>query len=286
MSIPGIVCSIQSRINEKHMADCTHALDSWSSLRRHTSARIALGRAGGSLPTIEVLDFTIAHAFARDAVHAELDTESLIKDLLPLGMETIVLASHARDRQTYLQRPDLGRRLDDASRAALSTLSQKDSDVAIIIGDGLSAPAAQKQSSVLLTELLPLLAKAQISAAPLCIVRHARVAIEDEIGSLLGTKIAVILIGERPGLGTAESLGAYLVFNPRLGRTDAERNCVSNIRPDGLAPADAARTLAYLIIESLRRQVSGVLLKDDRPATQLADGPRPGGNAQIVVNPL
>ena len=242
--------------------------DPWSSLRRHTAARIALGRAGGSLPTREVLSFSLAHAAARDAVHVEIDAESLRQSLAPLGLPCLVLSSQATDRMTYLQRPDLGRRLDDPSRAALAALPAGSPDVALIIGDGLSPPAAQRQAAPLLDRLLPSLRAAQITIAPLSIVRHARVAIEDEIGLALGARIALILIGERPGLGTAHSWGAYLVHDPRPGRTDAERNCVSNIRPDGMRSEDAADLLAYLISESLRERLSGVALKDERPAIE------------------
>jgi ethanolamine ammonia-lyase small subunit len=247
------------------------APDPWSSLRRHTAARIALGRAGGSLPTREVLSFSLAHAAARDAVHAELDAESLRQSLAPLVLPCLLLASQAADRQIYLQRPDLGRRLDEVSRAALAALPAGSPDVALIIGDGLSPPAAQRQAPPLLDRLLPSLRTAQITIAPLSIVRQARVAIEDEIGSALGAKIAVILIGERPGLGTAHSLGAYLVHDPRSGRTDAERNCISNIRPDGMPPEDAADLLAHLIAESLRRGISGIALKDERPVSNLLE---------------
>lgn len=261
------------------MADPTFAPDPWSSLRRHTAARIALGRAGGSLPTREVLDFNIAHAAARDAVHATLDVKSLQLALDPLGLECLSLSSMAQDRETYLQRPDLGRRLDEPSRAALAALPRGETDVAVIIADGLSAPAAQRQSPVVLQHLLPILKSAQFRLAPLAIVRHARVAIEDEIGSMLGARLAVILIGERPGLGTAESLGAYLVHDPHLGRTDAERNCISNIRDDGLRPAEAAELLGYLITESLRRRISGIALKDERPRVEQSAAPGAGSRA-------
>ena len=238
--------------------------DPWSGLRRHTAARIALGRAGGSLPTAEVLDFAMAHAQARDAVHSELNLDELEAALRPLGLPLIRLQTQAADRTTYLQRPDLGRRLDEPSHATLT--APKDSpDVALIVSDGLSALAAQRQAPALLEALLPKLRASRLTLAPIAVVRHGRVAVEDEVGAALSAKAAVILIGERPGLGTPDSLGAYLVFGPRVGRTDAERNCVSNIRPQGLPPAAAAETLHYLITESLRRQISGVALKDDRP---------------------
>lgn len=246
------------------MPQPTHMPDPWTALRRLTSARIALGRAGGSLPTAQVLDFAVSHATARDAVHAELDTTALVESLKGLGLSPLLLATRAADRETYLRRPELGRRLGDASRAALHRLSNPEWDVAIIVADGLSAPAAQHQAQPVLRELLPRLAAASLTLAPICIVRQARVAVEDEIGQILRARVAVILIGERPGLGSAESLSAYLVFDPRPDNTDANRNCVSNIRPGGQPPATAADTICFLITESLRRQLSGVALKDDR----------------------
>ena len=242
----------------------THVKDGWSALRRYTAARVALGRAGGSLPTQEVIRFAIAHAAARDAVHTPLDLEALRRDIESVSMPCVMLATMAADRSTYLQRPDLGRRLDEPSRQTLAGLSDPGADVVLIVGDGLSAPAAQRQATPVLTELLPMLRRDGLRIAPVCIVRHARVAVEDEVGAALGAKVAVILLGERPGLGSADSLGAYLVFDPRPGRTDAQRNCVSNIRPGGLSADAAAQTLAYLVREALRRQLSGVLLKDDR----------------------
>jgi len=239
--------------------------DAWASLRRYTSARIALGRSGGSLLTAEWLAFSMAHADARDAVHSRLDVDVLERDLAPLGLPLVRLHSDAPDRIAYLQRPDLGRRLDGPSREQLAGLNATACDVAIIIADGLSALAAQRQSPALLREWLPLLRESSFTLAPLVVVLHGRVALEDEIGSLLRASAAVILIGERPGLGSPDSLGAYLVFNPKPGNTDADRNCVSNIRAEGLSQSAAARTLHYLLTESLRRKISGVRLKDDRP---------------------
>jgi ethanolamine ammonia-lyase small subunit len=246
------------------MPRSTYISDPWTALRHFTSARIALGRAGGSLPTAQVLDFAVAHAAARDAVHAELDAEALLQSLRQLGVNALLLATRAADRETYLRRPDLGRRLDDPSRDLLTRVNHPECDASIIVADGLSAPAAQHQAQPVLRELLPRLAAASLTPAPLCVVRQARVAVEDEIGQLLRARVALILIGERPGLGSAESLGGYLVFNPRPGNTDAQRNCVSNIRPGGQSPAAAADILYFLITESLRRRLSGVSLKDDR----------------------
>ena len=241
--------------------------DPWTGLRRHTGARIALGRAGGSLPTRAVLDFAMAHAAARDAVHAEVDWDRLAADLAGIGVASVRLASAAGDRNAYLQRPDLGRRLDDASREVLARPRLEDGpapDLALVISDGLSAPAAQTHAPALLRALLPMLRADGISHSPAYLVRHGRVAVQDEIGRGVGARAALILLGERPGLGTPDSLGAYLVYDPRPGRSDAERNCVSNIHPRGLSFEAAAGTLRYLIAESLRRRLSGVPLKDER----------------------
>lgn len=251
------------------MNDFIRQPDPWSALRRHTSARIALGRAGGSLPTGEVLSFTAAHAAARDAVHSALDESALAGDLAGVGLSIVNVASAAHDRATYLQRPDLGRRLDDSVRESIASTTPW--DVALIIADGLSAPAVQRHAAPLVKLLVPMLQTAGLTIGPLVIVRHGRVAIEDEIGQRLRAACAVILIGERPGLGSPDSLGAYLTFNPKPGNTDADRNCVSNIRPQGLPLPVAAETLRHLIVESLRLKISGVQLKDERTPLLTSD---------------
>jgi len=238
--------------------------DPWHPLRTLTPARIALGRAGGSLPTRELLNFSLAHALARDAVHQPFDPARLESELAPLNHPTLHLRTQAPDRPTYLLRPDLGRRLDDPSRQALEQREPRDYDVALILSDGLSALAAHRQIPPTLGALLPRLTEAGLRLAPLAIVPLARVALQDEVGQLLRARVAVILLGERPGLGSPDSLGAYLVHDPRPGRTDADRNCVSNIRPEGLPPDAAADLLHYLITQSLTRRLSGIALKDDR----------------------
>jgi len=254
--------------------------DPWAALRAVTGARIALGRAGGSLPTAEVLAFAAAHAAARDAVWSALDLERLAADLAPLGLPVLRLASAAPDRATYLRRPDLGRRVGEASRAPLSAAAPPGGcDVALVVADGLSATAAQRHAPALLSALVPRLRAAGLSLGPLALVLQGRVAVEDELGAALGARAALILLGERPGLSSPDSLGAYLVHGPRPGRTDAERNCVSNVRPEGLPPAAAAGLLAWLLVESLRRGLSGVLLKDERdrlPPPPAAPLPAPG----------
>lgn len=237
-------------------------------MRNVTSARIALGRSGGSLPTNEVLDFRLAHARARDAVLSAFDPEALASELRALNTEVIVVQSAARDRAEFLQRPDFGRRLSAASRALLAehAVSQPSVDLAIVVSDGLSTLATSTQALPLLASMLPLLRDSDWRLAPLVVVQHARVALQDEIGEILRAKISLMLLGERPGLGSADSLGAYFTYAPAVGRTDAERNCISNIRPGGLPPIDAARRLHYLLTESRRRSVSGIALKDGYPS--------------------
>jgi ethanolamine ammonia-lyase small subunit len=241
--------------------------DPWASLRQHTAARIALGRAGASLPTRELLGFSYDHAEARDAVHSELDLVRLGAEFGRLGLPVVTVASRAPDRFTYLQRPDLGCELDDRSRGEIEAISKANLDgfdIVLIVADGLSASAAQLHAVAVVLPLVGLLQKDRRRLGPLVLARMARVGLEDEIGHLLRARASLILLGERPGLGAADSLGGYLVFNPRPGNSNAQRNCVSNIRPKGLPPSAAADTLHYLLTESLRRQISGVGLKDER----------------------
>jgi ethanolamine ammonia-lyase small subunit len=220
-------------------------------LRAFTPARVALGRTGHSLPTRELLRFQLDHAKARDAVYEELDPSSIPYD-------HVVLHSAAPDRATYLRRPDLGRRLSEASRAILSP---GDYDAAIVIADGLSAKAVHRHAAGLLAELLPRIADWKL--APISVVLQGRVAVGDEVGEALGAKIVAVLIGERPGLSSPDSLGVYLTWGPRVGRTDAERNCISNVRTEGLSYATAAATMEFLMRESRARRLSGVALKED-----------------------
>lgn len=238
--------------------------DPWSHLRRHTAARIALGRAGSSLPTGELLAFAADHADARDAVYSEWDVAALIDALSAIGLPVLSLHSQAQDRASYLKCPDLGRRLDEPSAAGVSAIASPGVDVSLTVGDGLSAVAGQRHAAAVLSQLVPRLLARRFSLGPICIVRQARVAIQDEIGWLLKARVAVILIGERPGLGAVDSLGAYLVHSPLIGNTDAQRNCISNIRTGSLEPRSAAEALAWLVEQSLIRRISGVHLKDDR----------------------
>jgi ethanolamine ammonia-lyase small subunit len=241
----------------------------WRSLRRFTAARVALGRAGNGVPTAAHLAFQEAHALARDAVHATLDTAALAEGLAGLGLAVSHLRSRAPDRRTYLLRPDLGRLAEPGDLARLP----REGGVALVVGDGLSATAVQRHAVPLLAAALPRLAA--IGAAPgrAVIATMARVALGDVVGEALGADLVIVLIGERPGLSAPDSLGAYLTWDPRIGRTDAERNCISNIRPGGLPLPEAADTLAWLAREMRSRRLSGVALKDDRPAARLAAAP-------------
>lgn len=252
----------------------------WAALRQFTDARIALGRAGVSQPTQPQLAFQLAHAQARDAVHLALDATALQQALSALGHGCMHLQSAAPDRDTYLQRPDLGRRLNAASRESLiarhphawpdahdsDESHKRPYDVAFVIADGLSALAIGSHALPFLQVLLPCLANDNWNIAPLALVEQGRVAVADEAGELLGARIVVILIGERPGLSAPDSMGLYLTWMPKVGLTDASRNCISNVRPAGLGYEDAASKLQWLLNESRRRQISGVDLKDDTRA--------------------
>lgn len=245
--------------------------DPWSALRALTPARIALGRSGSALPTEEVLAFNLAHAQARDAVHTPLDVPALTTRLTAAAWPVQTLASAAGDRATYLRRPDLGRQLDAASRTALAA-SNPGCDLVFVVADGLSALAVQSHAPALLDATRPLL-DAAWQRAPVYVVRQGRVAIGDEIGGLLGARLCAVLIGERPGLSSPDSLGVYLTYAPRPGRTDAERNCISNVRPGGQPIAEAAARLAWHLHEALRRGLTGVGLKDESEGQLVGGAP-------------
>lgn len=243
--------------------------DPWSPLRTVTSARIALGRSGSSVPLKESLGFKLAHANARDAVYSILCIDDLIENLNSFNIPIYKLHSCVFYRQEYLQRPDLGRRLNEVSADHLKSLDIKqESDVAFILADGLSATAINRHALPVLSQLIAKLKTLKFSIAPITIVEHGRVAISDEIGSLLKAKIAVIFIGERPGLSAYDSMGVYLTYNPHPGLTDDSRNCIANIRPEGLNYSLAMEKILYLINESLRLKMSGVMLKEN--ANQLS----------------
>jgi ethanolamine ammonia-lyase small subunit len=230
-------------------------------LRRFTVARVGLGRTGNSIPTREVLNFQLAHARARDAVHFPLDPVSLTAEIEPIGLSVLMLKTAAKDRQEYLRRPDLGRRLDAASQALLQNRRARSCDVCFVIADGLSARAVHRHAVPLLAETVKGLDSNAWTIAPVAIVLNGRVAVADEIGFALSASLAVILIGERPGLTAADSLGVYLTWSPRPGRTEAERNCISNIHNEGLSVAAASVLLRLLMESSRARRISGVDLK-------------------------
>ncbi|QHF52976.1 ethanolamine ammonia-lyase subunit EutC [Pseudomonas sp. S49] len=238
----------------------------WLELRRLTPARIALGRTGTSLPTNAQLDFQFAHAQARDAVHLPFDHAGLSAQLTERGRESLLLHSAAVDRNSYLQRPDLGRKLSDESAQALREYVATQSggvDLAIVVADGLSALAVHRHTLPFLNRLEEQISDDGWSVAPVILVEQGRVAVGDEIGQLLGAKMLVMLIGERPGLSSPDSLGLYFTYNPKVGLTDAYRNCISNVRLEGLSYGMAAHRLLYLMREACRRQLSGVNLKDE-----------------------
>jgi len=243
----------------------------WSSLKAFTTARIALGRTGTAIPLKEVLSFRLAHAHARDAVYSRLDTHSIHEALQPYRHDILHLHSNAADRHEYLQRPDKGRQLDADSIAQLNniTSSARQKDVVIIIADGLSATAMNVHTQPLLEILMPMLKTAGLTTAPFCLVEQGRVAIGDEIGALLQAKMTVVLIGERPGLSAADSMGAYITFHPAAGNTDEARNCISNIRKEGLQYTQAAGKICYLLQEAARLKLSGVGLKDNYESSLL-----------------
>jgi ethanolamine ammonia-lyase small subunit len=242
------------------------AVDPWVSLRRLTAARIGLARTGASLATSALLDFRLAHARARDAVHAALDEPRLIADLKGLELPVVTIASAATDRSQYLLRPDLGRSL---ATSAIDTLDPHAGhyDVAFALTEGLSAGAVQAHAFPVLAKLVPTLSREGWHIAPIVLVRLGRVAIGDRVARALGADSVVILIGERPGLTAPDSMGAYLTWNPGPHTTDAERNCISNIRPDGTGYSDAASRIAHLLHEMRARRLSGVALKDSSDTT-------------------
>jgi ethanolamine ammonia-lyase small subunit len=268
----------------------------WQLLRRLTAARIALGRAGVSQPTAPHLAFQLAHAQARDAVHRELDTAALAQvfaDGLPELQAALQLHSAADNRAIYMQRPDLGRMLDEASRAALVALAPAQGaaatapapgaaadadtiasaatgaaaasawDLAVVVADGLSALAIDENALPFMQALMVKLAPLHLRIAPVAIVSQGRVALGDEVAELLGAQMVLVLIGERPGLSSPDSMGLYLTWQPKVGLTDAARNCISNVRPAGLTYDEAAHKLFYLLTEARRRALSGVALKDE-----------------------
>ncbi|MDR6943523.1 ethanolamine ammonia-lyase subunit EutC [Mucilaginibacter pocheonensis] len=239
-----------------------YQIEPLKALQEFTSARIAIGRVGTSIPVKQLLEFKLAHAHARDAVYSELDINNLTTVLKVFNLPVLQLQSKVSYRRQYLQRPDMGRRLNDASVISVNDHCTETA-VAIIIADGLSATAVNENAFGLLQILIPQLIAADFKLAPISLVEQGRVAIGDDIGYGLKAKLSLVLIGERPGLSSPDSLGAYLTYNPKPNLTDEMRNCVSNIRPDGLSYLKAANKIFYLISEAFKRKLSGVDLKDN-----------------------
>jgi len=272
----------------------------WNDLRRYTDARIALGRAGHSLPTQAHLAFQLAHAQARDAVHLPFDAHGVAESVRGLGLHTLSLHSAAPDRATYLQRPDLGRRLDAPSLDALAAWRAADAeaaagfDLAFVVADGLSALAIHQNAVGLIGAVLQRLHAAAQHAwrvAPVAVVEQGRVAVGDEAGEALRARAVVVLIGERPGLSSPDSMGLYLTWAPRPGLRDDARNCISNVRPAGLAIDAAAAKLCQLLTQARLRQLTGVALKDEADdhaaalAASTAGGAGGAGNFLLAAPP-
>ncbi|MCA1852246.1 MAG: ethanolamine ammonia-lyase subunit EutC [Beggiatoa sp.] len=235
--------------------------DPWVVLRRFTQARIGLGRCGSGLPTAALLELQLAHAKARDAVHVPWDLGRFAEEVRGLGVETVVVETAVTDRGEYLRRPDLGRRLTEASRQRLAGLAVP-MDVCLIVTNGLSSMAVERHGLPLLSAVLPALRARHFTAGPVVMAQNGRVALSDAVGEAFGAPAVAIIVGERPGLSATDSLGIYLTYGPRPGTTDAQRNCISNIRPpEGLGYEAAAAKLGYLAAEARRRRGSGVALK-------------------------
>ncbi|WP_185752744.1 ethanolamine ammonia-lyase subunit EutC [Pseudomonas fluorescens] len=256
-------------------------------LRRLTPARIALGRTGTSMPTSAQLDFQYAHAQARDAVHLPFDHAGLSSQLAERGRASLLLHSAATDRNSYLQRPDLGRKLSDESAQTLREYALANPggvDLAIVVADGLSALAVHRHTLPFLARMEDQIVSDGWSVSPVILVEQGRVAVADEIGELLGAKMVVILIGERPGLSSPDSLGLYFTYNPKVGLTDAYRNCISNVRLEGLSYGMAAHRLLYLMREACRRQLSGVNLKDEAQVQTLESDTGAGMKGNFLLS--
>jgi ethanolamine ammonia-lyase small subunit len=245
--------------------------DPWVLLRRYTDARIGLGRSGAGMPTREVLKFSMAHAQARDAVRTPMDWTGLEQQLAALALPTLRIASAAADRDSYLRRPDLGRMLGQESRTALTSAKRQSPQLLLIIGDGLSSTAVTANAVATLAALLPHIRRNGWPLGTVLLASQARVALGDDAGGLLNARAVVMLIGERPGLSSPDSLGAYITWEPRVGRKDGERNCLSNIRNGGLSADEAAFKINWLLREAFRRRLTGVTLKDE--SNYLLDAP-------------
>jgi ethanolamine ammonia-lyase small subunit len=261
----------------------TREREFFEALRHFTRARIGLGRSGHAPSTAAQLDFQLAHALARDAVRAPWRPDDFVAALGAEGLAALPASSAARPLDEYLTRPDRGRALDDASRARLraAAAGRPAPDVALVVTGGLSAAAIDAHGLPLVRALVDEFSARGLSLAPVVAVARGRVALADDAGEALGARLSVIAVGERPGLSAADGVGLYLTFAPRRGRTDAERNCVSNVRPpDGLDYREAAAKVGWLAAEALRRQLSGVALKDEAPPALAAAAAPPSLDAR------
>jgi len=254
-------------VKRGELAVVTESAVPHSTLGPFTEARVAIGRAGSSLTTKAHLSFVGDHARARDAVWTAVDFAALAAELSALGLEPLRLHSEAADRATYLRRPDLGRRLDAVSIAALVTAALTPTgSLALVVADGLSAEAVQSNAAPLVAALLPQLQARGLRVRCVSLVEQGRVAVGDPIGEAFGADVVVVLIGERPGLSAADSLGCYITWQPRPGTPDSRRNCISNIRAGGLVPEAAAAKIAWIVGEAFARKLTGVELKEGAPA--------------------
>ena len=242
--------------------------DPWHSLSQFTPARIALGRTGMSLPTQACLDFQLAHALARDAVNMQLDFAELEQRLTERGYQTLTLQTQAENQRMYLQRPDLGRLLSEAAMTCLQHNASDQNDAVVVVADGLSSKAIEQHAEPFLSLLLPELQANGFKLPPLCLVKHGRVAVGDAIAEHFAARLCIVLIGERPGLSSPDSMGIYFTYQARSGiSSDADRNCISNIHKNGLGYQQALKKLLFLIHEAEQLQISGVHLKDETTDT-------------------
>ena len=250
--------------------DITVTEDPWTDLRQFTDARIALGRCGVAPPLKANLDFKLAHAQARDAIYCEFAKEDLEREL-SAQHPALILKSEAETRHEYLTRPDKGRKLNEESLNALKLVEAPTGgyDLCIVVGDGLSPRAIHESAVDFIRSFFEASGGTTLKIAPICVVENARVAIADEVGKTLGAKLSVILIGERPGLSSPNSMGIYLTYEPQPGKTDESRNCISNVRPGGLSIQAGVQKLSYLIENAISLKLSGVNLKDTMPTNYL-----------------
>lgn len=257
--------------------------DPWEDLKRFTDARIALGRTGCSVLTDEYLRFSLAHARARDTIKLPFDRQMIRKRLEDMGLDVVFAESAATSRDVFIRRPDLGRRLSEVSRERLRKMKYAGADVLIVIGDGLSSKAVHKQAVPLIHEFLPYMRELGLSVGPIVLAKQSRVALGDDIAEVMNCGLVAMLIGERPGLSSPDSLGVYMTYKPFAGRLESERNCISNIRPEGLPYDRAAFKLAWLVEMAFANKVSGTALKDKSDDSTQYRVLKPHQSAQLML---